>query len=192
MASNQVILITGPSTGFGRRFAETLSRRGHTIFASMRDPGGRNAQHASELRSLAERESLHLHVLELDVTDDASVERAVRTVVDHSGGIDVAINSVVVADASRADSYGGVNQFGDKISAALAKSAGNAQDVADVVLRVIETPTGQRQLRYRISASNFGVDEINDLSASVQARFLEAFGLSADTKFVQRKTVGAA
>jgi NAD(P)-dependent dehydrogenase (short-subunit alcohol dehydrogenase family) len=263
----------------------------------MRDPGGRNAQHASELRSLAERESLHLHVLELDVTDDASVERAVRTVVDHSGGVDVAINnagyglfglteavtteqarqlmdtnffgpvrinravlphmrrqrsgllmyissgagrvviptmgfycaskfalealaeaysyelagqgiesvivepgayqtavfgnSVVVADASRAGSYGAVNQFADKIGTALANSAGNARDVADVVLRIIETPAGQRQLRYRVSATNFGVDEINDLSANVQARFLEAFGLSADTKFVQRKTAGA-
>lgn len=298
MASNQIILITGSSTGFGRLFAETLARHGHTVFASMRDPGGRNAQHASELSSLAERESLHLRVLELDVTDDASVERAVRIVVDHSGGIDVAINnagyglfglseavtteqarqlmdtnffgtvrvnravlphmrgqrsglllyissgagrvviptmgfycaskfalealaeaysyelagqgiesvivepgahqtavfgnSVVVADASRADSYGAVNQFADKIGTALAKSAGNAQDVADVVFRIIETPAGQRQLRYRVGASNFGVDEINDLSANVQAGLLEAFGLSADTKFVQRKTAGAA
>jgi hypothetical protein len=85
-----------------------------------------------------------------------------------------------------------VNQFADKIGAAFANSAGNAQDVADVVLRIIETPAGQRQLRYHVSAANFGVDEINDLSANVQAGFLEAFGLSADTKLVQRKPAGAA
>src|ERR1700741_4233190 len=93
MPSNQVILITGSSTGFGRLFAETLSRRGHTVFASMRDPGGRNAQHASDLRSLAERESLHFHVPELHVPGDTPGERAVLRVVHHSGGIDVAINN---------------------------------------------------------------------------------------------------
>ena len=60
-----------------------------------------------------------------------------------------------------------------------------------VVLRVIDTPGGQSQLRYRVSAANFGVGEINDLSATVLARFLEASGPSADTKFV-RQTAGAA
>src|ERR1700752_4162487 len=61
-----------------------------------------------------------------------------------------------------------------------------------VVLRVIDTPGGQSQLRYRVSAANFGVGEINDLSATVLARFLEASGLSADTKFVERQTADAA
>ena len=58
MPSNQVVLITGASTGFGRLFAETLARHGHTVFATMRDPAGRNATNAAELRALAEKESL--------------------------------------------------------------------------------------------------------------------------------------
>jgi len=91
--SKLVILITGSSTGFGRLFAETLSRSGHTVFATMRDPAGRNLPKAAELRDLADRESLPLHVLEPDVTSDASVERAVQAVVDHSARIDVAINN---------------------------------------------------------------------------------------------------
>jgi len=41
----------------------------------MRDPRGRNAKNASEIRRLAEKDSLPIHVLELDVTNDASVER---------------------------------------------------------------------------------------------------------------------
>jgi hypothetical protein len=49
MNSNQVVLITGSSTGFGRLFKETLARKGHTVFAAMRDPGGRNAKNATEL-----------------------------------------------------------------------------------------------------------------------------------------------
>jgi len=93
MNSKQVVLITGSSTGFGRLFTETLARKGHTVFATMRDPGGRNAKNASEIRTLAEKDSLPIHVLEMDVTDDASVERAIDAAVSKAGRIDVAINN---------------------------------------------------------------------------------------------------
>src|SRR5258708_2781090 len=93
MNSKQVVLITGSSTGFGRLFTNTLARKGHTVFATMRDPGGRNAKNASEIRALAEKDSLPIHVLEMDVTDDASVERAVDAAVAKAGRIDVAINN---------------------------------------------------------------------------------------------------
>src|SRR5260370_33404031 len=59
----------------------------------MRDPGGRNAKTASEIRTLAEKDSLPIHVLELDVTDDASVERAVDAAIAKADRIDVAINN---------------------------------------------------------------------------------------------------
>src|SRR5258706_1936978 len=93
MNSKQVVLITGSSTGFGRLFTETLARKGHTVFATMRDPGGRNAKNASEIRTLAEKESLPIHVLELDVTNDASVERGVDAAIAKAGRIDVAVNN---------------------------------------------------------------------------------------------------
>ena len=93
MNSSQVVLITGASTGFGRLFTETLARKGHTVFATMRDVGGRNAKNAAEIRTLAQKESLPIHVLELDVTDEASVERAVDDAAAKAGRIDVAINN---------------------------------------------------------------------------------------------------
>ena len=93
MDSKQVILITGASTGFGRLFAETLARHGHTVFATMRDPQGKNAKNASDLLALASRESLSIFTLECDVTSDASVELAVRSAIAQSGRIDVAINN---------------------------------------------------------------------------------------------------
>jgi NAD(P)-dependent dehydrogenase (short-subunit alcohol dehydrogenase family) len=297
MNSKQVVLITGASTGFGRLFAVTLARKGHTVFATMRDPVGRNAKNASEIRTLAEKDSLPIYVLEMDVTNDASVERAVDAAVAKAGRIDVAINnagyylsgleeavtteqaqrlmetnflgpvrvnravlphmrrqrsgvlmhissgagrvvlpsvgfycaskfalealaeaysyelaaqgiesvivepgayetsvfgnSVTAADEARTNTYGAAKQFPEKINAALSSTAGNAQEVADVVLRVIETPAGERQLRYRVSPQNFGVDEINAVSKQVQAKLLEAFGLAADTKFLKGKAVGS-
>jgi NAD(P)-dependent dehydrogenase (short-subunit alcohol dehydrogenase family) len=93
MDSKLVVFITGSSTGFGRLIAETLARHGHTVFATMRVPEGRNATNASEIRALAKGESLPLNVLELDVTNDVSVERAVNICVEHAGRIDIAINN---------------------------------------------------------------------------------------------------
>jgi NAD(P)-dependent dehydrogenase (short-subunit alcohol dehydrogenase family) len=89
----KVVLITGCSSGFGRLMAETLARKHYQVFATMRAVQDRNAKTAHELRALAEREALSLHVLELDVTDDASVERAVDDALAQAGRIDILVNN---------------------------------------------------------------------------------------------------
>lgn len=93
----QTILVTGSSSGFGRLTVETLARQGYAVFAGMRAVAGKNAPAADELRSLAEREHLSLHVVEMDVTDDASVERAIESIVDMKGRIDVVVNNAGTA-----------------------------------------------------------------------------------------------
>jgi NAD(P)-dependent dehydrogenase (short-subunit alcohol dehydrogenase family) len=93
MNPEKVVLITGCSSGFGRLMAETLARKHHQVFATMRALQDRNANAAHELRALAEREALALHVLELDVTDDASVERAVDDALAQAGRVDVLVNN---------------------------------------------------------------------------------------------------
>lgn len=91
--NGQVVLITGASSGFGRLIAETLARKGFHVFAGMRRVKTRNAIPARELKQLAKRESWPLEVVELDVTEDASVEQAVTVVLAKSGRIDVLINN---------------------------------------------------------------------------------------------------
>lgn len=92
-SSTTVVLITGASSGFGRLIAETLARKQFKVFATMRNVKGRNASAARGLQELAKRESLNLQVLELDVTQDASVERAVGEVIAESARIDVLVNN---------------------------------------------------------------------------------------------------
>jgi len=86
---------------------------------------------------------------------------------------------------ARTNTYGPANEIPAKLTGALLSSVGNAQEVADAVLRILETPAGEKQLRYRVSAASFGVDEINALSKQVQASLLDAFGIAADTKFLK-------
>jgi NAD(P)-dependent dehydrogenase (short-subunit alcohol dehydrogenase family) len=78
-----VTLVTGSSTGIGRATALHLAREGHRVWASMRDLARGNA-----LREAAESESLPIERVRLDVTDPASVEAAVASVLDSAGRID--------------------------------------------------------------------------------------------------------
>ncbi len=93
----QTILVTGSNSGFGRLTVETLARQGYRVFAGMRAVEGRNTPAAADLRALAEREQLALQIVELDITNDASVEQAIKSIVDSTGRLDVVVNNAGVA-----------------------------------------------------------------------------------------------
>jgi NAD(P)-dependent dehydrogenase (short-subunit alcohol dehydrogenase family) len=87
------VLITGTSSGFGLLIVKSLLGAGHNVFAGMRDPSGRSAQAAAALRDVASSSSGKLSVLELDVLDTASVERAVDEAIKAAGHLDVVVNN---------------------------------------------------------------------------------------------------
>jgi NAD(P)-dependent dehydrogenase (short-subunit alcohol dehydrogenase family) len=93
----QTILVTGSTSGFGRLTVETLARQGYRVFAGMRAAAGKNAPAAEELRTLAQRERLALQIVEIDVTDDASVERAIAVIIETAGRLDVVVNNAGVS-----------------------------------------------------------------------------------------------
>lgn len=95
MASS--VLITGTSSGFGRVMAETLATKGHSVYASMRGVEGKNQENAAELRQLASDNKWTLEVIELDIIDDDSVQKAVSSVIDKAGQIDVVVNNAGIA-----------------------------------------------------------------------------------------------
>jgi NADP-dependent 3-hydroxy acid dehydrogenase YdfG len=96
---SKTILITGASTGFGRDTAETLARAGHTVFASMRDPQAKNRKHSEALRKQG------IEVVELDVSSDDSVERAVKEVLARARRIDVLVNNAGIASAGITEAF---------------------------------------------------------------------------------------
>jgi NAD(P)-dependent dehydrogenase (short-subunit alcohol dehydrogenase family) len=77
---SKVVLITGCSSGIGRATALRLARAGRTVYASAREP----------LSDLAEA---GCHTLVLDVTDDASMVRAVQGIEAEHGAVGALINN---------------------------------------------------------------------------------------------------
>jgi NAD(P)-dependent dehydrogenase (short-subunit alcohol dehydrogenase family) len=96
---SKTVLITGASTGFGRDTAETLARAGHTVFASMRNPEAQNRDHAQALRKKG------IEVVELDVSNDTSVDQAVKEVLAHARRIDVLVNNAGIASAGVTEAF---------------------------------------------------------------------------------------
>jgi len=83
----QKILITGAGSGFGKLTTETLLLNGYTVIASMRDIDGRNKATADELKSKGAL------IVDIDVTDENSVNQGVQAAIDLAGGIDVLVNN---------------------------------------------------------------------------------------------------
>lgn len=278
-----MVLITGSSRGFGSLAAQTLARKGYTVFATMRDPAGRNAAGRDHLLGLAQQHRWSLRVIDLDVTDDASVERAVNEVIGAASHIDVLVNNAgfsiggitealsleqahrifetnlfgivrmnraiapymrrrgegliihvsstsgrsvfpgmgmyaaskfavealaevyryelsafgvdsvilepgpyateifanqeVPADQARTEDYAKIGETLAKAYKLLSAYFGDPQEVADAILRLIETPAGERPLRQIIGPANERLKDLNETSTLIQREILDFFGI---------------
>jgi NAD(P)-dependent dehydrogenase (short-subunit alcohol dehydrogenase family) len=89
----QVIVITGASSGFGRLSANALAKAGHIVYASMRGTTGRNAAQAADVRQYATDNKVDLHAIELDVGSQASADAAIAQIVSEQGRLDVVMHN---------------------------------------------------------------------------------------------------
>jgi NAD(P)-dependent dehydrogenase (short-subunit alcohol dehydrogenase family) len=79
---NEVILITGASSGIGYETAICLAQQGHKVYAA--------ARRVDRMKSL---EPYGIVPLKMDVTDDESMRQCVQTILTNEGRIDVLINN---------------------------------------------------------------------------------------------------
>lgn len=77
--NQQVVLVTGVSSGIGRATAELLAARGYRVFGTVRTPPAHPPAGVSVLR--------------MDVRDDASVHAAVQAVLAQAGRLDALVNN---------------------------------------------------------------------------------------------------
>jgi len=86
------VLITGAGTGLGLESALYLAARGYTVYASIPEPGQRD-----QVEAEAARRNLQLRLVQLDVTDPASVEMAVGAILEQCGGIYALVNNAGIS-----------------------------------------------------------------------------------------------
>jgi NAD(P)-dependent dehydrogenase (short-subunit alcohol dehydrogenase family) len=86
-------LITGAAQGIGRGFAQAYVAEGAAVaIADVNLDAARRT--ASEIGSAA-------YAVEMDVTDQASIDAAIATVVDRQGKLDIVINNAALFDAAQ-------------------------------------------------------------------------------------------
>jgi NAD(P)-dependent dehydrogenase (short-subunit alcohol dehydrogenase family) len=80
--TSKAVLITGCSTGIGRATAQRLATHGWTVYATARRP-----------ESIADLQDAGCRTLALDVTDEDSMQAAVRAIEDAEGAVGVLVNN---------------------------------------------------------------------------------------------------
>lgn len=86
--AQEVVLVTGASRGIGYAVAELLASEGYRVFAGVRPTS--TMQLVQEARA---KYPDHFFIVELDVQDDQSVSRAVSSIIEREGRLDVLINN---------------------------------------------------------------------------------------------------
>ena len=84
----KVALVTGSSSGIGYETCIALAKDGFHTFASMRD-----IKKSEKLKQIADKESLPITILDLDVDSEESIVSAIKKIMKDAGKIDVLVNN---------------------------------------------------------------------------------------------------
>ncbi len=106
----RIALITGSNSGLGLETAKALKNNGATVVLACRSPRKADAAKQDLLR---ERDGGAVDLLELDLADLASVQRAANAIGERYGCLDLLINNAgVMAPPRRTTAQGHELQFG--------------------------------------------------------------------------------
>jgi NAD(P)-dependent dehydrogenase (short-subunit alcohol dehydrogenase family) len=86
----KTIIVTGASSGFGALTSRALADAGHVVYAGIRGTTGHNAPAVADARAYADKHDVDLRTVELDVSDQASVDAAIESI---TGAIDVVVHN---------------------------------------------------------------------------------------------------
>ena len=95
----QKILVTGASGAFGSLACIQLAQNGHQVVGTMRSVSGTNKDIATELTSNG------VFLVEMDVTQEESVNAGVNSAIELLGGLDIVFNNAGVGATGNKMSY---------------------------------------------------------------------------------------
>ena len=85
---SKIVIVTGCSSGIGLATAIEFAKNGDTVFAGLRDLSKKDALEAAALK-----ENVKVNLIQLDISDDDSVKKAIEEVKNSHGKIDVIVNN---------------------------------------------------------------------------------------------------
>ena len=83
-----VAVVTGSSSGIGLATSLALSKNGYHTYATMRNLAKRDS-----IQSVSDKQHLSIRVVQLDVTDENSINNAIQSILSESGRIDLLVNN---------------------------------------------------------------------------------------------------
>jgi NAD(P)-dependent dehydrogenase (short-subunit alcohol dehydrogenase family) len=83
-----VAIVTGSSGGIGLATSLALARKGYLTYATMRNLAKRDS-----IQSVADKQHLPIRVVQLDVTDENSIKKAIQSILSEAGRIDLLVNN---------------------------------------------------------------------------------------------------
>lgn len=89
----KTIVVTGASSGFGAMTVRELASAGHTVFAGMRNLETKNQRAAADATAHASEHAVDLRPVELDVSDQQSVDDAISSILADVGHLDVVVHN---------------------------------------------------------------------------------------------------
>lgn len=99
--SDRYALVTGSNRGLGLEFTRQLLHHADHVFATCRQPNAADALH-----DLTQRYPERLHLIELDVASEASIEQAFRAVESQTDALHLLLNNAGINGGGRADRFG--------------------------------------------------------------------------------------
>ena len=90
---SKIVLVTGASSGFGAMSVRALADAGHRVYAGIRNTADRNRPAVAEAAQYAQDHGVDLRSIELDISDQASVDAAVAAIIAESGRLDVLVHN---------------------------------------------------------------------------------------------------
>jgi NAD(P)-dependent dehydrogenase (short-subunit alcohol dehydrogenase family) len=175
--SGLVALVSGGNRGIGRDVVRQLGERGITVV-----PGSRDLKRGEEVAAELEAKGLRIVAKQLDIRDEASVERVARELEEEFGRVDILVNNAGITDPWRGTAE---DANFDAVKDVLETNLFGAWRLAKAVI-----PLMRRNGYGRIVNLSSGMGQLSDMRGHSPGYRVSKTGLNALTRMLASELAG--